>query len=90
MKDNEDQLIKTSDLYFAAFLQCIGCKIIETEKNGGKNIFTFDNHEDRKNLREAYINEDLTSNVPALKYANNIRSLKTYCYIKTGIRPAKT
>jgi len=84
---NEDKLIKTSDLYFAAFLQCIGCKIIETEKDGNKNIFTFDNTEGRENLKEAYINEDITSNVPALKYANNIRSLKTYCYIKIGARP---
>ena len=84
---NEDKLIKTSDLYFAAFLQCIGCKIIATEKEGNKNVFTFDNKEDRENLKEVYINEDLSSNVPALKYANNIRSLKTYCYIKTGTRP---
>ncbi len=84
---SEEQLIKTSDLYFAAFLQCIGCKIIATEKEGkNKNVFTFDNKENRENLREAYINEDLTSNVPALKYANNIRSLKTYCYIKTDVR----
>ena len=84
---DEERFIDTSDLYFAAFLQCVGCKITSTEKQGSKNIFTFSNEEGRENLREAYINNDLSSHVPALKYANNIRGLKTYCYIKTGTRP---
>ena len=87
---NNDKFIKTSDLYFAAFLQCIGCKIINTEKDGSKNVFTFDNEEGREDLKEAYINEDISSNVPALRYANNIKSLKTYCYIKTGTFPKKS
>ena len=85
-ESKEDRLIKTSDLYFAAFLQCVGCRIIETEKDGNKSIFTFENSEGRENLKEVYINEDIASSIPALKYANSVRGLKTYCYIKTGTK----
>jgi hypothetical protein len=83
---NEDKLIRTSDLYFAAFLQCVGCKLVSTERDGNKNTFTFENAEGHEKLKEAYINEDISSSVPALKYANNVRSLKTYCYIKTSTK----
>ena len=73
--------IKTSDLYFAAFLQSAGCKIVKTEKEGSKNIFHFEDTQNR-NLKEAYFNEASESAVPALKFANAIRSLKTLCYVK--------
>ena len=74
--------IRTSDLYFAAFLQSVGCRIEKTEQDGGKNIFYFVDDESRKNLKETYFNEDVESSVPALKLANNIRSLKTLCYVR--------
>jgi hypothetical protein len=74
-------LLKTSDLYFAAFLQCSNCKVIKTEKEGSKTNFTFedDTHLD---LKDAYFNETTESAIPALKYANAIRSLKTFCYVR--------
>lgn len=74
--------IKTSDLYFAAFLQCKGCKIIETEKEGTKCIFIFEDPQNRNNLKDIYFNELEESSIPALTYANAIRSLKTRCYVK--------
>jgi len=77
-----DELIKTSDLYFAAYLQSIGCKIINTEKDGAKNIFTFKDDQKRDNLKENYFNEDAQSAVPALRFANNVRSLKTMVYVR--------
>ena len=76
------EVIKTSDLYFAAFLQAVGCKIVGTEKDGPKNIFVFEDDQNRTNLKELYFNEDASSAVPALRFANNIRSLKTRCYVK--------
>jgi hypothetical protein len=78
-----DNLIKTSDLYFAAFLQCMGCKIVKTEKESAKCVFTFEDHQNRQDLKDYYFNESEESNIPALKYANAIRSLKTFCYVRT-------
>ena len=80
---NEGLSIKTSDLYFAAYLQSSGCKIINVEKDGTKNIFTFENKEQRENLKENYFNEASESAIPALKFANTIKSLKTLCYVRT-------
>jgi hypothetical protein len=77
-----ENLIKTSDLYFAAYLQCMSCKIVKTEKEGTKTIFTFEDKEDRKDLKDLYFNSDANSAIPALDYANAIRSLKTRCYVK--------
>jgi hypothetical protein len=81
-KMNGNLTIKTSDLYFAAYLQCINCKIIKTDKEGTKTIFSFEDDQNRTNIKELYFNESKDSAVPALKYANAIRSLKTMCYIK--------
>lgn len=75
-------VIKTSDLYFAAYLQSIGCKIVKTENNEGKNFFHFEDVENRKDLKELYFNKDIKSAVPALELANSIRSLKTLCYVR--------
>ena len=74
--------IKTSDLYFAAYLQCMGCKIVKTDKEGTKTIFTFEDEKNRQDLKDMYFNESPDSCVPSLKYANAIRSLKTFCYVR--------
>jgi len=76
-----ENIVKTSDLYFAAFLQSAGCKIVKTEKEGTKNIFHFLDDKNR-NLQEAYFNEGEESKVPALRFANAVRSLKTMCYVR--------
>jgi hypothetical protein len=82
MEQSTENLIKTSDLYFASFLQCMGCKIIKTEKENSKCIFTFEDPKNRENLKDIYFNESEESIIPALKYANAIRSLKTFCYVR--------
>lgn len=74
--------IRTSDLYFAAYLQSMGCKIVNIEQDGSKNIFAFEDPKERTNLKENYFNEGEESSVPALKFANSIRSLKTLCYVR--------
>lgn len=79
---NKNNIIKTSDLYFAAFLQCMGCKIVTTEKENSKCIFTFEDSENREHIKDDYFNESQKSNIPALKYANAIRSIKTFCYVR--------
>jgi hypothetical protein len=76
-------MIKTSDLYFASFLQCMGCKIVKTERENSKCVFTFEDSQNRKDLKDSYFNESEESSIPALKYANAVRSLKTFCYVRT-------
>jgi hypothetical protein len=76
-----ENVIKTSDLYFAAFLQSAGCKIVKTDKEGSKNIFHFQNDQNR-DLQSAYFNEGEESKIPALKFANAVRSLKTMVYVR--------
>jgi Domain of unknown function (DUF5659) len=73
--------IKTSDLYFAAFLQCKGCKIVKTEKQGPKCTFIFEETEEIESFKDAYFNESSESSIPCLSYANAVRSLKTLCYV---------
>jgi hypothetical protein len=73
--------VKTSDLYFAAFLQCLGCKIVKTDKQASKFTFIFEDSENMENMKESYFNEGVESSIPALKYANTIRSLKTLLYV---------
>lgn len=82
MSDEKNNLVKTSDLYFAAYLQSVGCKISHIDKDGAKNLFTFEDDQNRTNLKENYFNETIESSVPALKLANSIRSLKTLCYVR--------
>ena len=77
-----ENLIKTSDLYFAAFLNAAGCKIVKTDKEGTKNIFHFQDPQQGRNLQEAYFNESEESRVPALRFANAVRSLKTMVYVR--------
>jgi hypothetical protein len=74
--------IKTSDLYFAAFLQCMGCKIVKTDKESSKCVFTFEDPKNREDLKDSYFNETEESAIPALHYANSVRSLKTFCYVR--------
>jgi len=76
-----NETIRTSDLYFAAFLQSAGCKIVKTEKDGTKNIFHFQDDLNR-NLKDAYFNEGEESKIPALKFSNAVRSLKTMVYVR--------
>jgi hypothetical protein len=84
MENNEKCFnVRTSDLYFAAYLQSMGCKISHIEKDGTKNLFTFEDDQNRIDLKENYFNEDPKSAVPALRFANAIRSLKTLCYVRS-------
>ena len=79
---NDALIIKTSDLYFAAYLQCMGCKVTKTDKEGTKTIFTFEDEKNRANIKELYFNEAENSAIPCLRYANTVRSLKTLCYVR--------
>ncbi len=72
---------RTSDLYFAAYLQVAGVQMLRTEKNGnGKVAFIFDTTiANIDELKAAWFNQ--TGKVPALPYANAVKSLKSVCHM---------
>lgn len=77
----EDGKFSTSDLYFAAYLQTIGVPMVATPRNGnGKVSFIFDVSVVNLNeLRQAWFSQ--TGKIPALPYANNIKTLKSICHM---------
>jgi hypothetical protein len=73
MNDNK---FKTSDLYFAAYLKASQVPLLETERKDRQVIFVFDNSLNMiKDLKTQYYNR--TSKLPALTYADEIRSMKS-------------
>lgn len=79
---NKDSEFRTSDLYFAAYLQVAGVAMMRTERNGhGKISFVFDptisNIEELKNAWFAQ-----TGKVAGLPYANAIKALKSICHMQ--------
>lgn len=78
-KDGQD--FRTSDLYFAAYLQVAGTGLKGTDREpGGKVSFVFDTSLiNIAELRTAWFNH--TGRVAALPYANAIKSLKSICHM---------
>lgn len=72
---------RTSDLYFAAYLQVAGVQMIRPDRNGhGKVSFVFDTSiANIEELKAAWFNQ--SGKVPALPYANAIKSLKSVCHM---------
>jgi hypothetical protein len=72
---------RTSDLYFAAYLQVAGVQMLRTDRNGsGKVSFIFDmSIANIEELKGAWFNQ--SGKVPALPYANAIKSLKSICHM---------
>lgn len=72
---------RTSDLYFAAYLQTAGVLMARTERNGsGKVHFIFDTSMSNiPELKNAWVNQ--SGKVPAMPYANAIKNLKSICHM---------
>jgi hypothetical protein len=72
---------RTSDLYFAAYLQTAGVPMLRTERNGsGKVSFVFDATVSNINeLKNAWFSHQ--GRIPALPYANSIKTLKSVCHM---------
>jgi len=80
MSEKGDEF-RTSDLYFAAYLQVAGVRMSRTERNGtGKVSFIFDTSlSNMDELRNAWFNQG--GKVAALPYANAIKNLKSICHM---------
>lgn len=72
---------RTSDLYFAAYLQVAGVQMVRPERNGsGKVTFVFDTSVSNiDELKNAWFSQ--SGKVPALPYANAIKALKSICHM---------
>jgi hypothetical protein len=72
---------RTSDLYFAAYLQVAGVSMVKSERNGnGKVSFIFDTSVSNiAELKTAWFNQ--SGRIPALPYANAIKALKSVCHM---------
>lgn len=71
----------TTDLYFAAYLQTAGVRMLRTDKQGQSRLsFVFDNSMSNiDGLKTAWFNKN--GKVSALEYANNIKNLKHICHL---------
>jgi hypothetical protein len=74
---------KTSDLYFAAYLQTAGVEMKRTERapDSGKVFFVFDSSvSDVDELKAAWFNN--TGKVAANPYAYNLKTLKSLVHMR--------
>jgi hypothetical protein len=71
--------LQTSDLYFAAYLQAVGLRMVRTERENNRVIFIFDSQgEDDEALKRDYYAD---AEVPALSYGNAIKNLKSRVHV---------
>ena len=74
---------KTSDLYFAAYLQTAGVELKRTDRHAesGKVFFVFDTTVSNVDeLKAAWFNN--TGKVAANPYAHNLKTLKSLCHMR--------
>ena len=81
MTTRVDNEFRTSDLYFAAYLQVSGVPMTRTDRNGsGKVSFIFDTSVcNIEELKNAWFNQQ--GRVQGLPYANAIKILKSICHM---------
>ena len=77
---NSDGEYSTTDLYYAAYLQCAGAPMLKPQRNGSRVTFVFDatvvNIEELKN---EWFNQK--GKVGAQQYAHCIKNLKHICHM---------
>jgi hypothetical protein len=81
MKDLPDGEYATTDLYYAAYLQCSGARMIRSDKSGsGRLTFIFDRTVvNIEELKTAWFNQ--SGKVVAQQYANCVKNLKHICHM---------
>ncbi len=71
---------KTTDLYFAAYLQSAGVQMLRYDRVGKQLTFVFDNKlSDVKQLQMDYFANK--AKIPALAFTNALKSLKNLCHM---------
>ena len=80
-KSPEKSEFSTTDLYFAAYLQTAGVRMLRPERSGsGKVSFVFDSSiSNIEELKNAWFSQQ--GRIPALPYANSIKTLKSVVHM---------
>lgn len=79
-KIKEKDTFRTPDLYFAAYLQTAGVDLKRTDRENNRVYFVFDSSiSNIEELKTGWFNK--TAKVPALPFADNIKSLKSVCHM---------
>ena len=79
MSTQKDNQYRTSDLYYAAYLRVAGVPLLEAIREDRRVFFVFENIEGIHDLKQQYFNR--SSKVPALSYADEIRSMKALTHM---------
>lgn len=67
----------TSDFYLSAFLKAKGMKLVDTEKDGRRTTFIFEDKENRRELIKEFYNDGI---VKINDFKNAIQDLKAIIY----------
>jgi len=70
---------RTSDLYYAAYLRVAGVPFQESQREGKRVFFVFENSESIRDLKNQYFNR--TAKVPAMTYADEIKAMKALTHM---------
>lgn len=79
---NENNQIRTADIYFSAYLKVAGVEFIGTEREGNRVHFVFAMPEGWRELKNQYYNR--TGKVAALTYADEIKTMKSLTFLDNG------
>jgi hypothetical protein len=72
---------RTSDLYFAAYLQTAGVEMVGQDREGNRVFFLFDTSiANIDELKTGWFNG--SSKIAAQPYSNAIKSLKSICHMQ--------
>lgn len=70
---------RTSDLYYAAYLKVAGVPFLESEREGRRVHFVFENSDNIRDLKMGYFNR--TAKVCALTYADEVKAMKALTHM---------
>lgn len=77
---NNSKEYATTDLYYAAYLQCAGAPMLRTDRVGARLTFVFDaSIVNIEELKTAWYNQ--SGKVSAQQYASCVKNLKHVCHM---------
>ena len=79
MRATHTTQVRTSDLYYAAYLKVAGVSFTGTAKEGNRVFFLFDVGDGLEDLKLQYFNN--VSKVPARLYAEEIKAMKALTFV---------
>jgi len=74
---NEGSTYATTDFYLASFLKAIGLRLLETDRQGRRVTFIFEDRPDRKGLVQVFYND---GEVKVNAFVHAIQDLKAVLY----------